>query len=255
MWEFSLNFKTENIELANKILKTLTNYVEVVEGVVTSHVDNGEICILIAAKEEYAEKVKNIIANSVIEIICNNFKNDYLDKYLILPELDKTSVNAFKKALLNFDKETDKFIIKKNLLLDKNLYVESFYRFKLKALQDKWEELVNLSNENKEYLISRDSFIDLLKFLVDNLDICEEEISVVKENGGYRIYTLDDEILSENLISEEGMVSSVIDLSPQKINLYFNEMSGAINLLERIFEERIIINKNSLTNVKKFKLN
>ncbi len=255
MWEFSLNFKTENFELARQVHNTLLSYVSSMEGVVTSHEDNGTISILIAVKEEYKDKLKLVLTNAITEIICTRFKNDFLNRYLVLPELDKASISAFKKALLNFDRETDRFIIKKNLNLENNLYIESFYYFRLKSLQVKWEELVSLSNENKEYLISRDSFIDLLKFLVDNLDICEEEISIVKENGGYRIFVEDSEGYPNNLISEDVMVSSVIDLSPQKINLYFNEMSGAISLLERIFEERIIINQASLQNVKKFKLN
>ena len=162
-------------------------------------------------------------------------------------------INRLKEGY--FDKETDKFIIKKNLSLEKNLYVESFYHFRLKPLQSKWEELVSLSNENKEYLISKDSFIDLLKFLVDNLDICAEEISIVKEQNGYRIYSEDDTNMPNNLISEDVMVSSVIDLSPQKINLYFSEVSYAITLLERIFEERININQNNAQNINNFKLN
>ncbi len=252
MWEFSLNFKSENFELAKVVHNTLLDFIKDIEGVVTSHEDNGVIQVLIATKEEFKDEACLVIANTVSEIICTNFKSDYLNKYLVLPELDQTSISAFKKALLNFDRETDKFIIKKNLILKDNLYIESFYNFRLRALQDKWEELVSLSNENKEYLISRDSFIDLLKFLVDNLDICADEISIVKENGGYRIYTEDEK--AGNLISEESMVSSVIDLSPQKINLYFNEMSNAISLLERIFDERIIVNA-SMQNVKKFTLN
>ncbi|MCI8555199.1 MAG: hypothetical protein HFI85_01310 [Clostridia bacterium] len=255
MWEFSLNFKTENFELARQVFNTLRGYIESIEGVITSHEDNGTIRILLAVKEEYKDKLKFVLTNAVTELICTKFKNEYLNKYLMLPELDKTSVAAFKKALLNFDRETDKFIIKKNLALEDNLYIESYYHFRLKPLQVKWAELVNLSNENKEYLISRESFIDLLKFLVDNLDICEEEISIVKESEGYRIYTEDNESFPNKLISEESMVSSVIDLSPQKINLYFTEMTNAINLLERIFEERITINERGLANVKKFELN
>lgn len=254
MWEFSLNFKTENFEIAKQVHNTLLSYVSTIDGVVTSHEEAGTIFVLLAVKDEYKDKLKLVLANAVTEIICTKFKTDFLNKYLILPELDMASICAFKKALLNFDRETDKFIIKKNLSLEKNLYIESFYHFRLKSLQVKWEELVSLSNENKEYLISRESFIDLLKFLVDNLDICEDEISIVKEKGGYRIYTDDNESLS-NLISEDIMVSSVIDLSPQKINLYFNEMTSAINLLERIFEERIIVNEASNQNVKKFEIN
>ncbi len=253
MWEFSLNFKTENFELAKRVHNALLNIISDLDGVITSNEENGIISVLVATKEEYKEEVSQILTSAITEIICTNFKSDYLNKYLILPQMDKVSVAAFKKALLNFDRETDKYIIKKNLSLKDNLYIESFYNFRLKALQDKWEELVNLSNENKDYLISRESFIDLLKFLVDNLDICEDEISVVKEKEGYRIYTGEEKI--GNLISEDYVVSSVIDLSPQKINLYFSEMSGAINLLERIFDERIIVNQSSIQNIKKFTLN
>ena len=162
-------------------------------------------------------------------------------------------MTAFKKALLNFDKETDKFIIKKNLDLSKDIFLEAFYQFKLKSLKEKWAELVALSNENREYLVSSDSFIDLLKFLVDNLDICENEISIVKESEGYRIFSSDNIPEENKLLTEELVVSSVIDLSPQRINLYFNETSKAITLLEKIFEERIIIN-DSLQNIKNFKL-
>ena len=254
MWEFSLNVKTENFEIAKFFYNTLEPFVSSSMGVVTSVEDCGYVKILVAVNEEYENNCKALISNAVVEIICTSFKDVYLNQFLILPEHDIIGMSAFKKALLNFDKETDRFIIKKNLHLGDNLYLESFYQFRLKALQEKWQELVSLSNENREYLLSKDSFIDLLKFLVDNLDICEDEISIVKEDGGYRIYAGDEREFNQ-LISEESMVSSVIDLSPQKINLYFNESSRAINLLEKIFEERVVINRKPQQNIKKFKLN
>lgn len=255
MWEFSLNLRTENFELARYFHNTLNSYVKSSGGMITSHEENGFISVLIAVPIDKSEQIKSMLIYAITEVVCTKFKSDFLNKSLLLPELDNASLYAFKKALLNFDRETDKYIVKKNLVLENNLYLESFYMFRLKALLDKWEELVSLSNENKEYLISKESFIDLLKFLVDNLDIGEEEISIVKEKDGYRIYAEDNNYYPNDLISEEVMVSSVIDLSPQKINLYINEATSEINLLERIFEERIIINNTSFKNVKKFKMN
>ena len=254
MWEFSLNLKTENFELAKFFHNALFPYAKSLNGFVTSNEDNGYISILIAVPESKTEEIKSVLLRCVTEAICTKFKSDFLNKFLVLPELDTVSLFAFKRALLNFDRETDKFIIKKNLVLNENLYLESFYNFRLKSLVDKWEELVSLSNENKDYLVSKESFIDLLKFLVDNLDICQEEISVVKEKDGYRIFA-DDSDFDAELISEEHILSSVIDLAPQKINLYFSETSRAINLLERVFEERIIINNTSHQNIKKFEMN
>jgi len=89
----------------------------------------------------------------------------------------------------------------------------------------------------------------LLKFLVDNLDICENEIDIIKEQDGYRIINSDNSFYENRIISEEKVVSSVIDLSPQKINLYFQDGSYAINLLQRIFQERITINNETITNI------
>ena len=245
MWEISLNIKSENYAIANLLYKTLSDAIEQMQGIITSNEENGYISILVAVDKSHLEKAKLLISSCIIEIICTSFKMSFLDSYLVFPRQDKIGLLAFKKALLNFDKETDKFIVKKNLELKHDFFIESFYHFRLRTLQEKWAELVSLSNENSDYLISSDSFIDLLKFLVDNLDICEDEISIVKEDNGYKIFTLSEGQYQNKIFSEESIVSSVIDLSPQKINLYFKESSSAIDLLERIFEERITINNTS----------
>lgn len=244
MWEYSLNIKEENKPLANFVFNSMSKFVENNRGVVTSHIENGYFKILIAVKNYFVERVKSDVASLIIDIICYNLKEDYLDKFLVLRGLDEMGISAFKKALLNFDKETDRFMVKKALVLEGELYLESFYAFRLRNLQNKWQELVDLSNENREFLLSSESFIDLLKFLVDNLDICEDEISIYKENGEYKIF-LNKQNIALSPVDEENIVSLVIDLSPQKINLYFKESSEAIFLLEKLFEERITINKPS----------
>ena len=249
MWEFSLNIKNENKSLACKAKNSLSQYFNVVNGLVTSHENENYFSILIAVEESISELARKAISSIIIDMICNDLKEKYLDKYLILPNQDKMGVIAFKQALLNFDRETDKFIIKKNLKLEKDLFLESFFFFKLRTLQSKWNELISLANENRDYLLTDESFIDLLKFLIDNLDICEDEISVVKEEGGYRIYA-DDKEYSNGLLNEEGIISSIIDLSPQKINLYANETSSAIKLLEQIFDDRITKNNVNFKNIK-----
>lgn len=244
MWEFSLNIKIENFAIASLLYNALSKSINQMQGVITSNEENGYISILVAVDKANKDRAKLLITSCIIEIICKSFKSTFLDNYLIFPRQDKIGMLAFKKALLNFDRETDKYIIKKNLELKHDLFLESFYQFKLRPLQEKWAELVSLSNENSDYLISSDSFIDLLKFLVDNLDICEDEISVVKEGEVYKIFTIENVQYQNKTFSEEMIVSSVIDLSPSKINLYFKETSGAINLLEKIFEERITVNNS-----------
>lgn len=242
MWEFSLNLTCENKDLARSIQNTLSFSLYPVNGLITSSENGNIFSILIAVENQYEQQLKAILSSIISEIICTKFKSDFLNNYLNLPLQDKAGLFAFKKALLNFDKQTDQYIIKKALCLSNTLYLESFFAFRLQKLKEKWAELVSLSNENRDYLVCRESFIDLLKFLVDNLDICEDEISVIKEEQGYRITNCDNKYYTNRLISHEKVVSSIIDLSPQKIFLYCDQANNETNLLERIFEERIIIN-------------
>lgn len=254
MWEFSLNMTGKNAMIATSIHKSLSLTLNTMNGFATLSDDGDFISILIAVDNQYEQRIKDILTSLIIDVICTKFKSDFLNEYLFLPVQDKSGAFAFKKALLNFDRQTDKYLIKKALCLSNTLFLESFFEFRLTKLKDKWTELVSLSNDNRDFFVCRESFIDLLKFLVDNLDICEDEISVIKEGNGYRIVDCNNKFYTNRLISHEKVVSSVIDLAPQKINLYFDQSSNETNLLERIFEERIIINKEK-TNIKTIKFN
>lgn len=248
MWEFSLNLKTENFELAKFLHNNFSSNCKKWNAVVTSVEQNGFISVLIAVENKHKEVLQNYLKNCIVEVICTVFKSSFLDRNLFLPLQDKLGINAFKKALLNFDKETDRYLVKRNLTLQNDLFLESFYQFRLSVLKNKWQELVTLANENREYLTSSESFLDLLKFLVDNLEICEEEISIYKDKEENYQILISDKLYQNKVFSEDSLVSSIIDLSPQKINLYCDEDSRAINLLHCLFEDRITDKKKMFIN-------
>lgn len=238
MWEYSINIKNSNPQIISYIFSASKKYIEKLGGVATIYAEKEHSWIILAVNEQSKEKAQNFLCKCLTKVICSFFKTDFLEKKLNLPIKDKMEVLAFKKALINFDKETDFYIISKNLSFDSVLYLESFYNFRLIKLRDKWEELISLANENKDYLINSESFFDLLKFLVDNIDINEPEIDIIEGDDGYRIFSGDEENSMEGLTSEN-LISSVIDLSPQKINLYCKKENCATDLIKRIYEKRV----------------
>ena len=84
--------------------------------------------------------------------------------------------------------------------------------------------------------ISSDAFFDLIKFLIDNLDICNDEIIVVEDEQGYYIY---EEGKKSKILSSAALIGNLIDLSPQKINLYYKNENHATFVLKNIFDRRI----------------
>lgn len=237
MWEYSICVNSSNKDLANFIYSSLKTYIEGLGGVTTLY--NGSFTsIIIGIEESKREKAQVYISKVVTRTICSFFKREFLDENLSLSIKDEMGMLAFKKALINFDKETDFYIVSRNLAFNENLYLESFYNFRLKKLREKWGELISLANDNKDYLITSESFYDLLKFLIDNIDISQDEIDIVEDDDGYRIFSGSEEDNIECL-TKEGLVSSVIDISPQKINLYCKGENSATDVLKKIYEKRV----------------
>ena len=55
------------------------------------------------------------------------------------------------------------------------------------------------------------------------------------------------------IFNEEGLVSSMIDLAPQKINFYCERGSKTSELLEKIFDDRLnICRQKKFSTLKKF---
>ncbi|MBQ8844900.1 MAG: hypothetical protein IJ008_02660 [Clostridia bacterium] len=243
MWEFCIKVKKENFEIAKFIYNTLKSETRELGAVITCYEEFDLVCIMIGCERYNEDRVEIIIERTIIKVICTQFKDSYISKYLNLPNQDKIGLMAFKKALLNFDRETDYYLISKNLSFNNNLYLESFFDFRLKEIREKWSELVCLANENRDYLVSHEAFFDLLKFLIDNLEIGESEINVVEDEEGYKILDTSFETLikEKQYYDNEDLISSLIDLSPKKINLYCKNENNVIKLLEKIFDDRIDI--------------
>lgn len=238
MWELSISVCSKNIEIAKFVYQTLKAQTVGLNAVVTCYEQFDNIYILFGCPVAEQEKAKSFIEKCLLKVICNFYKEKFLSEHLSLPLHENMSIMAFKKALINFDKETDFYMISKNLELEKNLHLDSFYFFKLKPLRDKWSELIMLANDNSDYLGSPDAFFDLLKFLIDNLEICEEEINVFEDENGY-IIKPEGETQSEENLSKEGLVSSLIELCPKKINLFCISDDNTAFFLSKIFDERI----------------
>lgn len=236
MWEFSIFLEKNKSDIAASIFDILKNQLSCHQAIVARAEEGKFIALSIALPKEKRPEAEIVLLQCITLCICQNYKSEYLDKHLFLPNQDEMSVTAFKKALINFDRETDYFLISKFLNFNEYLYLDSFYQFKLSLLRDKWSELIRLANENRDYLVSTDAFFDLLKFLIDNLDICKGEIDVVEDEDGYHIC---DEGQKGGALTSKALISNLIDLSPQKINIYCQNENSATDLLKVIFDRRI----------------
>lgn len=245
MWEFSIGMDNDKIEMAKYIYKNLKERVEEISGIITSYEQTGKIIIVIACENCEKNRLCYHISDVITFAICTFIKQDFLDKNLKLPKKSDLEIFTFKKALVSFDRETDRFLINRQLILDNSLYIEPFFYFKLQSVKEKWEELLKIANDNSTYLLSNDAFLELLRFLIDNIEISYDEVNVVFKEKQIFLLGNNFEILAD-LKNETPdkckLVSKLLELSPRKINWYSKTRQ---DFLEKIFEKRIFLMQDS----------
>lgn len=239
MWEVGIQVKSAQTKLADYLFNQLKKQIGEFGAIVTKVNQEPNITIVMACKKYDQARIKILTQNLIVEAICTFFKEDYLNKFLSLPIKEGIYYKALKKALLNFDRETDCYIVTKELELSGTINLEAFYYFKLKPLREKWAELISIANENGLFLVSNDNFVDLLKFLVDNLEISHDTINIHFENSSFKIQDGRNRDLLVDF-DEDDLVCSIIDLSPRQINFYGGEIREEnVELLKKIFDKRV----------------
>lgn len=245
MWEFCINLSDKNINASKKVYLALKDFCKEYNGIVTTYERCSSISILVTAENCDETRYKHFISNLISDVICEDFKLKYLEENLSLPNLDTISKNAFLQALLSFDKESDKYLIQKYIVLEKSIDVEAFYFFRLSALREKWKELVQIANDNKAYLSSNETLVELLKFLVNNLELKNDTINLMQDNGKVCFYDTNFNLLKVNDLNEKDIdstiISNLIAFAPKYVNIYCRETfnGNLIKLLKQIFDKRI----------------
>lgn len=238
MWEFSIKMDSAKTGIAKFLYRSLAGIITEVEGVITSYEEEGKISIVLACKEIEKSRLQYHISDCISKVICIYMKEDFLEKRLKIPQKPELEIYTFKKALVSFDRETDRFLINKYLNLDKNIVIESFFHFKLQPLKEKWSELIKIANDNSTYLLSDDSFVELLKFLVDNIEIASDELNIEIEDEKIKILNSNyNSILEDKLLTEFDIVEQILSLSPRKINWLSDKK---IPFIEKVFSKRLL---------------
>jgi len=134
------------------------------------------------------------------------------------------------KVLINYDKKSDTVIAGSLFQLSPRLLLDSIYDFALDRLKCRWDEVVQLVNENYLQLTQTVLFNELLRFLILNMDCRIPEAHVMVINNHAAIC---DQKLQPLTQIDEDIVDALIELAPKQIFIH-NDTALAHDIVERI---------------------
>jgi len=247
MWEFCVQTDSKNVDYLEYINTMIAHAVVKLGGVITL-LERGVLSELVLAVPK-AEKPK---INGLLDVVlgslfCEKFKYKFLKKHTTLMCKESEYFEAFIKVLTYFDAELDRKIVARNLIYGDKINLESYFEFRLQSLKRKWTELTKLTNENAFLFLSSETFIELLKFLIPNIEpkfdcltISFSDRVYITEYSGNKCSVVADYALSE----EATLLTGIIELSPRQLNIEGSAenctgTTKIINLLCELFGERV----------------
>lgn len=199
----------------------------------------------LATKDEdfsyVSAKLKQLVADVVLYI----YKEKFLENKINLQNLTENYKVALLKALVLFDSESDKQIIKTKLNFDTDLYLESFVNFKLNPLKKRWQEIANLANENDVNVLQNDTFLDLLKFLIATIKPKTNIVNVYYINGEFIFKDGKQKNIKGSMVTmgsdEINLITSLITLAPNNINFHCIDAisNNTFKVLFYIFDKKV----------------
>ncbi len=246
MWEFCVTASNKNENVIQYIQDKVLNVLTECDGV-HSFVKKENFCSLcVGAKKEKSSYLKKKLTKIICDAVCEKMKQNYLKENVSINVVDESLFQAFIKVYTYFDIEIEKAIAIRAIYFPNVLNIESFLEFKLRPLKQKWKEMCNLTNLNASLFVKSETFLDLLKFLIANLDYKHKCIiinflnnKIYKIVGEERVFLCD--FCGEDVVD---VLTKIIELSPQKIVVLNLNNQRTLAVLQDLFVGRLEIAKN-----------
>lgn len=177
--------------------------------------------------------------DSIVNQIVTNMKAFYLNQKLKIK--NKTLV----KVLINYDKKSDIVIAGSLLSITPTILLDSIYDFCLTRLKCRWNEVIQLVNENYIQLTQKVLFNELLRFLIVNMDCRMPEAHVMVINHQT---TICDKKMQPIPRNEEDIINALIDFAPRQIYIHNDRelTQDVVEQIETLFPNCVCIEYNAV---------
>lgn len=244
MYEFTVT----NMDTSGKVTEYLFNGLQKqvigVGGIIIKQQTNQCNNVCLAVEEKDIEYIKAVLLDVIADSIIFYYKYEYLKDNISLNISNNQKITAFLKSLVVFDKQTDKDLIKKSLILDRQLVIDSYYNFRLHEVKERWQSIANVVMESIPTLLQNKSVSEITSYFVSSTEETQEEVHIFAEDNKIKL-TLDGKVSDIEFLASDNyqndLVCEIISLSPKKIILHGknNHMQELENALSSLFYGKI----------------
>ena len=239
MWEFCVAAEKANKNVLEYIDEKTIDIIKECGGIKTLCTENDYLTLCFAVKKSFKEKLQKKLKKVLCDAICEKLKHNFLFNNIHKNTQDESLFETFVKVYTYFDIELEKEIVFRSLFFPKELNLSSFLNFRLFLLKQKWQEMCCLANKNSKIFLKNESFVDLLKFLIENLDYKCDKIIIDGTNHKIFAQTGDKKELLTDCLEQNNILNQIIEFAPKNIVIVGKTSQSITKLLQELFGNRV----------------
>lgn len=239
MWEYTIKCGLDNELYLEWLYNKIHNLIIKLDGQICIAKTESEQILSIAIDDKYKIKITKVLRLLLCDIFCEKMKYDY-----IKTNWRNSSDNSFLEVLISvctyFDIELERRIFIQNFILSSSIMLDTYLDFCMPSLKQKWNDLVNLVNNNADVFFQDENFFEILAFLVLNLNVKVESVILKLTQEDNIVLVWDKFYLVYNKNDIIGIVEKLIELSPKQIVVTVPKQNDfVVNRIVQLFGTRV----------------
>lgn len=204
--------------------------------------------IAVACENDYKKQVSETLSEALTDIFSIEAKRHYFIENLKLPMLGEEKYNILLAALVEFDSDSDRELIKQAINIESGLNLDGVYNFAFSEIKSRWKDIGNLTRDNALYLTDNEIFFELIKYMFSAITP-KTEAAILHYDG--EKYTIIDHKSGETVceaVSEEELLCALIRVAPISLEFSGEKLDGGLRAkLSAIFGAPQIAKSNFLS--------
>ena len=192
--------------------------------------------IAVACENQAKKKVSFEIKEALLDIYSSDAKYHYYREHLNLPLLSLEKYNILLAALVEFDSQSDRSLIKDTFVLENGLNIDGVYNFAFRTVKSRWQEIGELTKENASFLSDNEIFFELIKYLFSAICPKIERALCLFDGSKYLLYEPGTTCPIAEAYNEEELFCALIKTAPICLELSGNIEKDVMIKLNTIFK-------------------
>ena len=225
MYEVTLSTPTRHNHLLGYLRNDLQPYFSKIGGTYAILQQKYRSYFSIACDDTFAFQAKRLITESVSQVLTLGYKNIFVRNLL-----DISQSNFYQNVLVDtmciFDHVYDAKMVTHLINVEKDIYLDGYYNFRMQDFKRKWQNVANMILENDYVLSDNTLILEFLQYLLQSVDTKTKQISLCIEDNNYDLYDYKNRLLPQSdtmsafSTPESDVLVNAIYLNTQKLKVY-----------------------------------